>query len=186
MRNIRLDGKYVYLEEVQPKYFHHIIEWRNNPYNNHFLNQPYKLTMELQTKWYEENYLKDMSQGLFVMVDKQTCMPFGTVGWTDYSSDFKVCIGGRLLVGEQKYRGGIQWREATLLFNQFIYLNLNVNMMYAHVVNNNIASIKWHHKWGFMKSKKVYYPEELIKNGMVQYEFYRSYVMYLDHLTRRI
>ena len=51
MRNLRLDGKYVYLEEVQPKYFPCIIEWRNNPDNNKFLNQPFKLTMELQTKW---------------------------------------------------------------------------------------------------------------------------------------
>ena len=36
MRNLRLEGKYVYLEEVQPKYFPYIIEWRNNPENNKF------------------------------------------------------------------------------------------------------------------------------------------------------
>ena len=38
-RTVRLEGRYVILEEVQPKYFPYIIEWRNNPENNRFLNQ---------------------------------------------------------------------------------------------------------------------------------------------------
>ena len=59
IRNIVLEGKFVRLEEISPKYFSKVIEWRNNPENNKFLNQPFKLTMELQKKWYEEKYLNE-------------------------------------------------------------------------------------------------------------------------------
>lgn len=48
MCSIRLDAKYVYLEEVNSKYFQCIVDWRNNPENNRYLNQPYKLTIEKQ------------------------------------------------------------------------------------------------------------------------------------------
>lgn len=44
-RNIVLEGKYVRLEEFSPKYFEKVIKWRNNPENNKFLNQPFKLTI---------------------------------------------------------------------------------------------------------------------------------------------
>ena len=70
-RNLVIEGKYVRLEEVCPKYFPKVIEWRNNPENNRFLNQPFKLTMELQQKWYEEKYLNDLTQGLFIIIDKE-------------------------------------------------------------------------------------------------------------------
>lgn len=56
-RTVRLEGRYVILEEVQPKYFPYIIELRNNPENNRFLNQPFNLTMELQTNGIKKNTL---------------------------------------------------------------------------------------------------------------------------------
>lgn len=184
MRNLRLEGKYVYLEEVQPKYFPYIIEWRNNPENNKFLNQPFKLTMELQTNWYEEKYLKDKTQGLFIMVDKENNLPFGTIGWTDLDQKEKACIGGRLLVGNWDYKGSIEWREAVYIFNSFIYNKLEVDEMYAHVVTDNIASLKWHNKWGFKRNDNtVKFPKELVVNGMEQIELIRSYGMYLRHIS---
>ena len=82
-RNRLIVGKKVILDELQPKYFEDIIKWRNDLELNRYLNQPYKLTMEMQIKWYEEKYLNDMTQGLFVMLDKINNVPFGTIGWTD-------------------------------------------------------------------------------------------------------
>ena len=91
-RKIILEGKYVRLEEISPKYFEKVIEWRNNPELNKFLNQPFKLTMELEKQWYEEKYLNDMTQGLLIMVDKKNNLPFGTIGWTDYDSAKKYVL----------------------------------------------------------------------------------------------
>ena len=43
---IYLEGTFTYLADVEEKYFPYVIEWRNNPENNRFLNQPFLLTME--------------------------------------------------------------------------------------------------------------------------------------------
>lgn len=177
-RTIRLEGKYVVLEEVQPKYFPYIIEWRNNPENNRFLNQPFKLTMELQTKWYEEKYLNDFSQGLFVMVDKANDVPFGTIGWTDYDASERICIAGRLLVGNLLYRGSLEWEEAAKLANDYLYNSLYVDNVYAHVVKENVAAIKWHEKWGYIKILKFKFPDEKNVNGMEQIEFIKNRFTY--------
>lgn len=175
MRNLRLEGKYVYLEEVQPKYFPYIIEWRNNPGNNKFLNQPFKLTMELQTNWYEGKYLKDMSQGLFVMVDKSNDVPFGTIGWTDFNENTKTCISGRLLVDSIKYRVSKEFLEATLLYNNYIYYSLGVMKVYAHIVKENKASLSWSKNWGFrLNLEGIKFPNELFINDMVQDEYVRN------------
>lgn len=99
---LRLEGKHVILDEISPKYFHYVIEWRNNPTLNRYLNQPFKLTMELEKKWYEEVYLKDATQDFFIMVDKKTGTPFATIGNTDIDLKNKVCINGRLLLGKFK------------------------------------------------------------------------------------
>ena len=180
MRNLRLEGKYVYLEEVQPKYFSYIIDWRNTPENNRFLNQPFKLTIELQRKWYEETYLKDDTQGLFVMVDKDTNTPFGTLGWTDYDKVNKRCISGRVLVNGMKYRVKKEFLEATLLYNDYLYRQLKVYNVYAHIVKENYASISWSKNWGFRINKgKIVYPNELLIQGMIQEEYKRSIDEYM-------
>lgn len=42
-KKLILEGKYVRLEEIFPKYFGKVIEWRNNSGKNKFLNQPFIL-----------------------------------------------------------------------------------------------------------------------------------------------
>lgn len=174
-KNIVLEGRFVRLEEISPKYFYKVIEWRNNPENNKFLNQPFKLTLELEKKWYEEKYLNDMAQGIFIVVDKEHNKPFATIGYTDYDSQNKICITGRLLVGEKEYKGSKVWQEGVLIFNNYMYNSLKIDKMYAHIVKENIASIKWHEKWGYTKSfTEFYFPNELYVNGMEQEEYYRT------------
>lgn len=176
-RNIRLDGNFVLVEEVQPKHFEKIIEWRNNPEFNKFLNQPYKLTLELQQKWYEK-YLTDFTQGLFVAVDKETGKPFATMGYTDYNAEEKVLISGRLLVGEIEYRGSKEWQEVAEIVFNYYYRSLGVNIVYAHIVKENIASIKWHKKRGFyINVDYIKFPNELVVNGMEQFELIREFSM---------
>lgn len=179
MRNLRLDGKYVYLEEVRPKYFPYIIDWRNNPENNRFLNQPFKLTIELQTKWYEETYLKDMSQGLFVMVDKTNEIPFATLGWTDYEADKHVCILGRALVGNHEYKGSKELMEGYLLLQDYIHDDMKVDVSYIHVVNENKKVISLNKRWGYrINTGAIKYPHELCVNGMHQTEYVRTIEQY--------
>ena len=88
--NIILEGKFVRLEEICPKYFAKVIEWRNNPENNRFLNQPFKLTMELEEKWYREKYLNDYTQGLLIAVDKEKI-------------SLLLLLDGLIMIGKRKF-----------------------------------------------------------------------------------
>lgn len=179
-RNLHIEGKYVILDEVQPKYFDYIIKWRNDPELTRFLNQPFLLTMELQTKWYEEKYLNDLTQGLFIMIDKATNTPFGTLGWTDLDVDAKVCIEGRALVGNPDFRSSKEMTEGYLLLNEYVYETLGVRAVYIHVVNDNKKVISLNKRWGFHEHDgEARYPHELLVNGMVQTEYVRTYDEYL-------
>ena len=170
---IYLEGTFTYLVDVEEKYFPYVIEWRNNPENNRFLNQPFLLTMEKQRAWYE-HYMADDTQGLLVVVDKEDNTPFATMGWTAYDAERHRCITGRLLVGDRRYRGSTHFAEATLLFADYVYDTLGVDICYAHIVRENAASLRYHEKYGFHQNEgEMQFPEERIVNGMEQVEYLR-------------
>ena len=173
MQQLYLNGQMVNLEEVTESYFHYIIAWRNDPVNNQYLNQPFHLDMEKQCAWYE-HYMADDTQGLLVVVDKENDTPFATMGWTDYDAKRHRCITGRLLVGDRRYRGSVHFAEATLLFADYVYDTLGVDVCYAHIVCENAASLRYHEKYGFHPNEgEMQFPEERIVNGMEQVEYLR-------------
>ena len=173
MQQLCLNGQIVNLEEVTESYFHYIIAWRNDPVNNRYLNQPFHLDMEKQRAWYE-HYMADDTQGLLVVVDKEDNTPFATMGWTDYDAERHRCITGRLLVGDHRYRGSAHFAEATLLFADYVYDTLGVDVCYAHIVCENAASLRYHEKYGFHPNEgEMQFPEERIVNGMEQVEYLR-------------
>ncbi len=173
MRAIHLNGHMVCLNEVTAEYFPYIIAWRNDPVNNQYLNQPFHLDMEKQRAWYE-HYMADDTQGLLVVVDKENDTPFATMGWTDYDAERHRCITGRLLVGDRRYRGSDHFAEATLLFADYVYDTLGVDVCYAHIVRENAASLRYHEKYGFRRNEgEMQFPEERIVNGMEQVEYLR-------------
>ena len=173
MQQLYLNGQMVNLEEVTESYFHYIIAWRNDPVNNQYLNQPFHLNMEKQRAWYE-HYMADDTQGLLVVVDKEDNTPFATMGWTDHDVERHRCITGRLLVGDRRYRGSAHFAEATLLFADYVYDTLGVDVCYAHIVRENAASLRYHEKYGFRRNEgEMQFPEERIVNGMEQIEYLR-------------
>ena len=173
MQQLCLNGQIVKLKEVTESYFHYIIAWRNDPVNNRYLNQPFHLDMEKQRAWYE-HYMADITQGLLVVVDKENDTPFATMGWTDYDVERHRCITGRLLVGDHRYRGSAHFAEATLLFADYVYDTLGVDVCYAHIVCENAASLRYHEKYGFHPNEgEMQFPEERIVNGMEQVEYLR-------------
>ncbi len=176
---VRLEGRAVILEEIQPKFFPHVVEWRNNPELNKFLNQSFKLTLELEKKWYEEKYLTDETQALFVFVDKEKNIPFGTVGWTDFDANKKVRIGGRLLVGMKNYFQHPAFIEGNFLISDLSYKTVDTE--YIHVVKKNRKALHMDKIMGFLPNEgEIQYPHELFRNGMEQIEFYRTKEMYLN------
>lgn len=175
---IYLEGKSVILDEIQPKYFSYVVEWRNNPKLNKFLNQPFKLTIELEKKWYEEIYLNDPTQSLSVLVDKKNMMPFGTVGHTDHDMERRCCIGGRLLLGDESYANHPAFFEGFFVGGDDLYKD--VDTIYIHVVKNNRKALQLNKMMGYvLNTGEIRYPQELFRNGHEQVELYRTKEMYL-------
>ena len=174
MQGIHIEGTAIRLEEVEEKHFRYIIDWRNDPENNRYLNQPFHLTMEKQRAWYE-HYLADPTQGLLLVVERDTNTPFATMGWTDHDPVQRISITGRLLVGDRRYRGSALFAEASMLFADYMYNALELEMCYAHIVIENTASIRYHEKYGFYRNEQsVRFPNELVVNGMKQVEYMRA------------
>lgn len=179
MRNVVIKGKFVDLVEIQPEYFQYVIDWRNNPELNRFLNQPFKLTMELQEKWYKEKYLNDETQGLFVMVDKNNNVPFATLGWTDMDRNTHICIEGRAICGNPEYLASKELTEGYWLVNEYLYEKCGIQEMYIHVVNENKKIISLNKRWGYhTHGGEAKFPHELFVNGMHQTEYVRTYEEY--------
>ena len=175
---VRLEGKTVILDEIQPKYFSYVIKWRNNPELNKFLNQPYELTEEIEQKWFEEIYSTDDTQALFVLIDKEKSIPFGTIGWTDFDAQKKRRIGGRMLVGDSKYLNQPAFIEGNFLISDFSYESVDIE--YIHVVKKNRKALRMNKLLGFIPNDgQIQYPHELFRNGMEQQEFYRTKEMYI-------
>ena len=99
MRYPHLNGSMTKLREVTPAYFPYIISWRNDPANNRYLNQPYRLDMEKQRAWYE-HYMADDTQGLLVVVDKENDTPFATMMRSGIDASRDVCSSVTAAIGE--------------------------------------------------------------------------------------
>ena len=168
---LRLEGKFVILEEISPKYFSYVVEWRNNPELNKYLNQNFELTIELEKKWYEEVYLKDSTQGLFILLDKNNGTPFATQGWTNMDTEKRICISGRLLLGNPRYARHPGFIEGVLRVSD--YLLEFADVMYTHIVKDNTKGIHHAMTCGFKPNEgKIQYPQEIFVNGMELTEYY--------------
>ena len=170
---LKLEGRSVILREIEPKYFSYIISWRNDKKLNRYLNQPFELTQEAETAWYENKYLSDTSQGYMIMLDKANNEPFGTIGWTDMNFNERTCIQGRILRGNPNYKNSRSFNESFIVMADYLYQYVDV--MYAHVVKDNIPSLRLHERLGFKRNTNFFkYPKEQFVLGMEQWEFYRT------------
>ena len=175
---LRLVGKSVILEEIQPKYFSYIIEWRNRGSINKYFNYRNLLTLESEKKWYEETYLPDNTQVLLLRIDKETQTPFAASGWVDFDAENKRCIGARLMLGDQKYAGHPAFIEGEFLLSDYIYQMADV--VYCHVMKSNRQALHYNKIMGFvMNEGSLQYPSETLVNGNELCELYRTKEMYL-------
>ena len=169
---IHLEGKLITMEEIEPKFFPCVVEWRNDPTLNRFLNQNFILTMEKEQSWYENIYLPDDTQGFLIGIDRESKKPFGTLGWTDLNLSTRRCILGRLVVAEMN-EYPMQAFEMEFLLGEYLYQFTDEH--FCHVVKENRRAIKFDKFTGFVENDgEIQYPEETRINGMELIEFKRS------------
>jgi RimJ/RimL family protein N-acetyltransferase len=164
-KKINLKGKFVNLRSINKSDFVRLIEWRNNSEINRYLNQPYRLTVELQYKWYEEKYLKS-NDILFIIIETKNKNRIGTIGINDLDYKKKVGIVGRLLIGKENYRASVELMEANLLFYEYLFYELKLEKLFCHVVIENKKVISFDKKFGFVPTKNISFPNYCNVNGM--------------------
>lgn len=145
-----ISGHFVKLIEINENDFTKIIEWRNNPEYNKFLNQTFTLTMDLQKKWYR-NYLLDDTQITYGIHVKNNLI--GTLGATDINLTDGEFIPGRLLV-DFNYRFGPYIIDAFISLYDYFFNELNFKKAYLYVVENNRGAISTNKQFGFKKSEE--------------------------------
>ena len=174
---IKLEGKFVTLEEIEPKFFPYVIKWRNDPKLNRYLNQPFVLTEELERKWYEETYLPDEKQGFLIAVDKKSGEPFGTTGWINLDLEKRLCITMRLLSISPAY--AFQMMEARLLTSDYLYEQVDTH--FGQVSLENIEAVRCNEMCGYVENKnEPMFPELLHVNGISMIEIIRTKEQYLE------
>lgn len=166
-----IEGKLTILKEIEPRYFDFIIKWRNDKALNVYINQPFVLTLEKQMKWYENYYLNDNSQMLYVMIDKEKDIPFGTMGYVSYDEIKNICISARLMAGDIRYQGSPYLMEGLLLFFDYLYYGMGIETVYSHVVCDNVSSLRLQKRLGLVKNEgKIYFPERLHDSNLPMVE----------------
>lgn len=183
-KNIRLRGKMVSLRGINETDFGKIVKWRNDPEINRYLNQPFRLTVEMQAKWYYEKYLPS-DDILFVFVTNDSNIPIGTLGVNDIDYDLRRAIAGRLLIGEKKYRGSVELLEGNLIFYDFLFYILGLKEVYCHIVRENKKAIALDTRLGFFINKSCnVYPDYCCVNNMHLIEMVNTKASYKEHKNK--
>ena len=147
-----LKGQFVELKEINENDFEQIIEWRNDPEYNKYINQPYKLTLELQKKWYQK-YLQDETQityGIHLINNNKL---IGTVGATDIDFSKMEFLPGRLLI-DKDYRFGPYLIDTFITLYDYFFETLKFEKAYLYPVKENKAAISTDKQFGFKETIK--------------------------------
>jgi len=165
-KKIHLQGNMVAMKEMDEGDFDQIIQWRNDPEINRYLNQPYVLTYQMQEKWYCEKYIPS-DDILLIFMEKTTGIKFGTVGTYDLSEKHRCTVTGRLIVGERQFRGSPELLEGMLLFYDFLFYEMSLHKLYCHVVKDNKRAMLFNRRFGFVENtEEIIYPHHCEVNNM--------------------
>lgn len=178
VNNVKMQGKWVHLEEVKPKFFPYIISWRNNPQLNKYIIQPFVLTEKLEQLWYEE-YLRDSSRGMMIMIAEKTGVPFGTLGFSHYDLQKGICIGKYHIIGDMDYRSSPEYVEAQLLCHDYLFNQMGVNKVFSHVMLDNSKTASFLMRLGAVENAQPDFPEFLSMQGQTLKEYVLTKENYL-------
>ncbi len=140
--------------------------WRNKDrIRNNFFNSKHLVIGE-HLNWFK-NYLKKEDDYIFIMVDKETKIPFGqlsiyNIDWKNKTAEF-----GRLMIGEDKFLGKGLSEEATKELIKFVFKDLKLNTLYLDVIKENEIALRVYEKCGFkiVKEAENFYRMEIKNDG---------------------
>ena len=143
-----LEGTSVNMRGLEEKDLAHLLKWRNQKEVRRFFFHKSLLTMSRQQKWFE-SYVTDTSREIFIAETKEDGKPIGMIGLYDIDHKNHKAELGSTMVGERSMQGkGIATQMINLLLD-YAFADLNMNRVYAYVVDYNKPSIRAKKKCGF-------------------------------------
>lgn len=155
-----IEGSKVNLRTITDEDTDLIVKWRSNirVFNNFVFSE--ELTPQMHRKWLEEKVKNGLVEQ-FIIIERQTCKPIGSVYFRDIDKENKTAEYG-IFIGEDDAIGQGYGNEVAELAIKYAFDNMGLDKISLRVFKDNIAAIKSYEKAGFKFTDR----EEIVnKNG---------------------
>lgn len=170
----------VYLRALEPEDYKTSIKWRqNNLIWQNVGGVKYYVSESCEKQWVEKAIADSTAIRLAVCL-KENDTYIGNVYITDINPHFRSG-NSQVLIGDTDYWGQGYAREAYLQLLDYAFNERGLHRVFAHILEDNIASIKMHSKCGF-KTEGVL-RESVFKQGVCKNQVLMSI---LDHEFREL
>ena len=150
-RGIILEGSLLKLRAPEPEDLDLLLDWENNP-----AFWTISQTRVPFSKWAMKRYIENAHADIItaqqlrlMMVCKETYSPIGAVDLFEYDA-INRRAGLGILIGKQSDRGKGYGADALEIILQYAKEILALHQLYAHVLEENVASCNLFEKVGFI------------------------------------
>jgi RimJ/RimL family protein N-acetyltransferase len=139
---IQLEGNTLRLRPVTLDDSEFIIQLRSHPQRSRYIH-PTSLRISDQHQWMER-YFRQAGDYYFIVEDRRTAKPEGTIALYDLDQEKKCAEWGRWVV----LPGSAAAVESAVLIYKVAFSLLNLEMVYCHTVVENTEVVKFHQTFG--------------------------------------
>ncbi|WP_051533997.1 GNAT family N-acetyltransferase [Desulfitibacter alkalitolerans] len=126
-------------------------KWRNCEDNRKWFINKGLISVKQQLEWYE-SYLKRTNDLVFIIEDvKNNNCSIGTASLYNIDTANLSAEFGRLIIGNDSYKGKGYAKRATELLCDFAFKELKLFTVYLEVLSNNERAINLYKRIGFRK-----------------------------------
>ena len=146
-------GDKIVLGPVERKHLPQMVEYRNDPELQKYFREYRLLTLEMQTKWWEDKVVNDLSCEYFVIYTRGTEGGDYIIGMTGLTYMHPVNRNGEvaIVIGNEDCRGKGLGQDVLKTLVRHGFLKLNLRRIDAEVYANNLSSVALFDKVGFQK-----------------------------------
>lgn len=155
----------VYLRAFEPEDYKTSIKWRNDDQIWSMLGGVKYYVSESYEKDWISNAIKDQSAIRLAVCLTDNNLYIGNVYITNINTQNRSGVT-HVLIGNKEYWGKGLAKEALTMLLDYAFKERNFHRLEAHVLENNIASIKMHTKTGYTQEGIL--RESVFKNGKYQ------------------
>lgn len=128
----------------------YLVKWRSDPELIQHFGDPKPVTTENHLAWYRQTYLGDTRRYDFLILDKQTGIPVGTVGIKDLEPAHARCEISYMIAERSYQRKGLAKEAITAMMRRM--QKEDIYNFIAVIHEDNLASIRTVQRLGYKLS----------------------------------